>query len=63
MRSSISEQRNTLLDDSRTSSPARSIFGVPGRVAGAAEHAEHRAHKGTSLSLQVSLLGEAQLCG
>jgi hypothetical protein len=43
VRSSISEQRKTLLEDSRLSPPARSILGVPGR--GSAAHAEDRVHE------------------
>jgi hypothetical protein len=48
VRSSISEQKKTLLEDSRLSPPARSILGVPGR--GSAAHAEDRVHAEGSVS-------------
>ena len=52
MRSSISEQRRTLLEDSRLSSPARSILGVPGH--GSAARAKDRAHaEGLVSSLEL----------
>ena len=47
MRSSISEQRKTLLEDSRLNSPARWVFGVPGWR----RRRENRADAGANVSL------------
>jgi len=53
VRSSFSEQRRTLLEDSRLSPPARSILGVPGR--GPVARAKDRAHaEGLVSSLELA---------
>ena len=69
MRSSISEQRKTLLEDTRMSSPARSIFEGDGRAGAAADAAAHAESQKIARTREHRCLHwclycwEAQLCG